>query len=229
MEADSAESPSGDTHTIRVVIIIFDDVEVLDFCGPFEVFTVASRVRAREAPDAPRPFDVETVSVGPTTRVRARGGLRVTADERLATHTGADLVIVPGGIVTAAQANADLLLWLRSCIGQRRTVASICNGAFILASAGLLNGRTVTTHWEDVAQLRLRFPKLVVIEDARYLDHGPIATAAGVSAGIDLALHYVMRFAGKELAVKTARQMDYPWTPSPLPWVRSPLKKGHHP
>jgi transcriptional regulator GlxA family with amidase domain len=91
-------------------------------------------------------------------------------------------------------------------------VASVCTGPFVLAAAGSLDGLTVTTHWEDRTELRRRRPALTVVDDARYVDHGHVATSAGVSAGIDLALHLVARFLGDGHAAATARQMDYPWS-----------------
>jgi transcriptional regulator GlxA family with amidase domain len=171
----------------RVSILLFDEVEVLDACGPFEVFSVARRVAMRRSPDDPPPFAVTTVSAGAELTIRARGGLPIAAE-----HLLADAPV-------------------RAVADRGRVVASVCTGAFVLAEAGLLRGRAATTHWEDVAELRSRFADIDVREDVRYLDGGLIATSAGVSAGIDLSLHLVARFAGEELAVATARQMDYPW------------------
>jgi transcriptional regulator GlxA family with amidase domain len=191
----------------RVGILLFDEVEILDACGPFEVFSVANRVARREPP-----FAVVTLSAERTTTVSARGGLRIVADRLLADAPPVDVALVPGGVTTRIEDDEAVLAWLRGAAGTPEVVASVCTGAFPLARAGLLDGRTATTHWEDQAELRERFPAVTVVDDVRYLDHGPVATSAGVSAGIDLALHLVARFTDEALAVATARQMDYPWS-----------------
>jgi transcriptional regulator GlxA family with amidase domain len=196
----------------RIGLLLFDDVEVLDACGPFEVFSVATRVAGRRRPADPAPFAVTTISAGPETTVRARGGLPLVADRSLTEAPRVDVALVPGGITARIERDPAVLGWVRGAAATGAIVASVCTGAFVLAEAGLLDGRTVTTHWEDQAELAARFPALTVAGDARYLDDGPVATSAGVSAGIDLALHLVARLAGEPLAVATARQMDYPWT-----------------
>jgi transcriptional regulator GlxA family with amidase domain len=149
--------------------------------------------------------------------VRARGGLPLVADVLLAdvltAGTGFDLVVVPGGVTTAVEGDPAVLAWLGGAARSARTVASVCTGAFPLARAGLLDGLPATTHWEDLAELRERFPAVRVVDDVRYTDTGRVATSAGVSAGIDLALHLVARETDDELAAATARQMDYPWRP----------------
>ncbi|MBV9832585.1 MAG: DJ-1/PfpI family protein [Marmoricola sp.] len=195
----------------RVGIVVFDEVEVLDACGPFEVFSVAARVARRTHPEQAAPFRVATVSAGDGREVVARGGLRLVADHTLGDAPGFDVVVVPGGVTTAVETDQRLLAWLRSARTGSELIASVCTGAFVLAEAGLLRG-PVTTHWEDVEELARRFPQLDVQEDVRYVDLGDVATSAGVSAGIDLSLEIVSRYAGEELAVATARQMDYPWT-----------------
>jgi len=152
--------------------------------------------------------------------VGARGGLPIVADRLLADAPPLDVVLVPGGVTTRIEDDEAVLAWIRRAAGTAEVVASVCTGAFPLARAGLLDGRTATTHWEDQAELRERFPAVTVVDDVRYLDHGPVATSAGVSAGIDLALHLVARFTDEALAVATARQMDYPWTRAPEGAVR---------
>jgi transcriptional regulator GlxA family with amidase domain len=205
--------------TARVGLLLFDEVEVLDACGPFEVFSVASRVAARDRPGSPAPFAVTTISAGPARTVRARGGLPLVADllldDVLTGGAAFDLVVVPGGVTTAVEDDPAVLTWLGEAARSARTVASVCTGAFPLARAGLLDGLAATTHWEDLPELRERFPAVRVVDDVRYTNTGRVATSAGVSAGIDLALHLVAREAGEDLAVATARQMDYPWTRAP--------------
>jgi transcriptional regulator GlxA family with amidase domain len=201
--------------TTHIGLLLFDEVEVLDACGPFEVFSVAARVARRDRPADPAPFTVTTLSAGPTTTVRARGGLPLIADRLLADAPPVDLAVVPGGVTGRIERDPAVLGWLRATAAAGSIVASVCTGAFALAEAGLLDGLPATTHWEDQAELAARFPAVTVRDDVRYLDRGPVATSAGVSAGIDLALHLVARLAHEPLAAATARQMDYPWTPEP--------------
>jgi transcriptional regulator GlxA family with amidase domain len=198
--------------TTRIGLLLFDEVEVLDACGPFEVFSVAGRVARRDRPGAPPPFEVVTLSAEPTTTVRARGGLPIVADRLLTDAPPIDVALVPGGVTTRIERDPAVLGWIRAAARSADVVASVCTGAFPLALAGVLDGLTATTHWEDRAELRDRFPAVTVVDDARYVDHGRVATSAGVSAGIDLALHLVRTRVDEELAVATARQMDYPWT-----------------
>ena len=198
------------THTIG--LLVFDGVEVLDACGPFEVFSVANRVAVPESEQAGADLPFAVTLIGVTPSVSARGGLRLTPDVTLA-HAGAfDVVLVPGGVVDTVEADEVVQGWLRRARTSAELVASVCNGAFLLAAAGLLDTRPVTTHWADLGQLKTSYPDLDVRADVRYVDHGDIATSAGVSAGIDLSLHLVERFAGRHLAESTARRMDYPWT-----------------
>jgi transcriptional regulator GlxA family with amidase domain len=200
----------GDVVSV-VGILVFDEVEVLDACGPFEAFSVANRVAGRQRPGA-TPFEVVTVAAGGKREVVMRGGLQVTASHTLADAPACDIVVVPGGVTDAVERDPEVLGWVRRARDRAEVVASVCNGAFVLAEAGLLTGR-VTTHWEDAAALADRFPRLEVVTDTRFVDQGDTATSAGVSAGIDLSLHLVERYAGTDLAVATARQMDYPWEP----------------
>ncbi len=200
--------------TLRVLILAFDGVEALDFAGPFEVFTTASRVHARQHPQAPALFEVQ--SVGEAQLVQARAGLKLLADLDLDRAVQADLLIVPGGVVDAPLASPAALAWIAAQARGARITASVCTGAFLLAGSGVLQcDERVTTHWEDVAELRERFPGLEVLENVRWVDNGRTVTSAGISAGIDMSLHLVERLAGRELALATARQMDFAWTPNP--------------
>lgn len=194
--------------TLNVAILLFDEVEVLDFAGPYEVFTTASRMRLRAGGTAP--FEVFTVArqAGPC---RARAGLVALADHGFADTPEIDLLIVPGGVVDAELQQPETLDWLRRQAPRCRCVASVCTGAFLLAAAGLVGSRPVTTHWEDIEALRRLQPGLEVREGLRWIDCGALVTSAGISAGIDMSLHLVERFAGRELALRTARQMDVDW------------------
>lgn len=236
--------PSSPLFTIA--LLAFDDMEALDFAGPFEVFTTASRVYARmqacknEAnflyPSIAKPlFYVKFVarSLAP---VRARAGLRVLPDADFAAPLHADLLLVPGGVVTGAQTCPDTLAWVQRMHAASRWTASVCTGAFILAAAGVLTNQPVTTHWEDLADLQRQFPALQVQSGVRWVeadqraDDGRIVTSAGISAGIDMALHLVATLAdgpmralgldGHALAERTDRQMEYTWSQQAPPKPR---------
>jgi transcriptional regulator GlxA family with amidase domain len=188
-------------------------VEALDFAGPFEVFTTASRVLARTQPERAPLFSVRCVA-RQRTPVRARAGLQILPDQDFASCPAADVLIVPGGVVNAALACADTLAWIRQVSATAQNTASVCTGAFLLAASGVLTCGRATTHWEDVADLRQRHPELDVVDGVRWVDDGGPVTSAGISAGIDMCLHLVERLSGTELAERTARQMDFAWTRS---------------
>lgn len=189
-----------------VAILLFDDIEVLDFAGPFEVFAVTDELANYQL------FNVLTVASSPGT-VRARNGLKIVPDHTLESVPRPDLLIVPGGNGSKALLNQPAVLdWIRRKAPQAELVASVCTGARLLAKAGLLDGLRVTTHHENFAEIRALAPRATVLEDVRFTDNGQVLTAAGISAGIDLSLHIVARLHGAETAQKTADYMEYHWT-----------------
>jgi len=196
--------------TRAVGIYIYDDVEVLDFCGPFEVFATASRVKARFSPDAVKPFEVFTIADSPR-MVPARAALKVQPHFDITNHPAVDVLLIPGGIHSRELERADIIAWIARTAAKAEVTASVCTGAFLLAKAGLLRGKTITTHWEDIADFRSMFPDIPVQGLARWVDCESIVTSAGISAGLDMSLHLVARLESEELAVQTARQMDYNW------------------
>lgn len=196
--------------TLSVGIFLFPNVEVLDFAGPYEVFTTAARVSRRRTQNATEPFRVFTLARDEHL-VRARAGLEVKADHILALHPHIDVLIVPGGIVTAELEKPDTIEWIRHTSRNAQLTASVCTGSFLLAKAGLLEGKAATTHWEDTRDLRTMFPTISVVEQTRWVDEGSLVTSAGIAAGIDMSLHLVRRLAGQPLAEATARQMDFEW------------------
>jgi len=199
------------TRTLDIAILLFPEVEVLDFAGPFEVFSVASRI-ARDWPQAP--FRVSTVAAT-RAAVPARHGLPVIANFSFDEQPPVDLLIVPGGIVDQPMGDPATLAWLEKTAENAALTASVCTGAFLLAKLGLLDGKTCTSHWEDIPDLRRDFPALTVVEDVPYVDEGRIVTSAGISAGITMSLHLVGRILGVAAAKATARQMQYDWNPEP--------------
>ena len=199
-----------------VGIYLYDDVEVLDFAGPFEVFSTAARVKKRLEPGAPAAFQVFTLaeSLRP---IQARGGLVVQPRFEISDHPALELLLIPGGIVTAELQREAVIGWIRRISQSAQVTASVCTGAFLLGKAGLLHGQSATTHWEDIADLRLMFPEIDVRSERRWVEAGRVITSAGISAGFDMSLHLVRRLEGQELAVRTARQMEYDWDPTPGP------------
>jgi transcriptional regulator GlxA family with amidase domain len=182
-------------------LLIFDDAEELDFVGPWEVFTMAAQARD----------DVQVVTIaeraGP---VRCAKGLRVLPDHTLDAAPKLDLLLVPGGQGTRREVDNPVLIgWLERVAPGLAWTTSVCTGALLLAEAGLARGRRVTTHWAFVESLRKRHPDVEVLEGVRYVRDGTLCTAAGVSAGIDMALWLVGQLWGVEAARQTQRFMEY--------------------
>jgi transcriptional regulator GlxA family with amidase domain len=189
-----------------VAILIFDDVEVLDFAGPFEVFSVTKDLAENPL------FTAHTVGVVPGT-VRARNGLKLVPEYTLESLPPPNLLIVPGGYGTRPLLNqAGVIDWIRRKAPRAELVASVCTGSLLLAKAGLLASQSATTHYKCFDQLRELEPTAVVREDVRFTDNGKVLTAAGISAGIDLSLHIVARLHGVETAQRTAAYMEYHWS-----------------
>ena len=197
--------------TASVGIYIFENVEVLDFAGPYEVFTTASRVHRRIPGGAEvDPFKVFTIS-RTSASVRARAGLLVHPDYHFQNHPAIDIVVIPGGIVTQELSEPEVISWIAATARASRLTASVCTGAFLLAQADLLTGKSATTHWEDIDDLKKMFPSIKVQTNKRWIDEGMVITSAGISAGIDMSLHIVERMAGRDLALRTARQLEFDW------------------
>jgi transcriptional regulator GlxA family with amidase domain len=194
------------THATRnLAILIFDDVEVLDFCGPLEVFSVAGSLVD------PPAFRVYTVAQS-TKSVLARNGLSVNPQYALADAPASQMLLVPGGLGTRREMkNGALIDWIRDRAKRAELVLSVCTGALLLAKAGLLEGLEATTHHVAFDLLREIAPNTTVHTDRRYVDNGRVICSAGIAAGIDMSLHVVDRLCGAEVAAKTARHMEYPW------------------
>lgn len=191
-----------------VGIFVFDDVEVLDFSGPFEVFSVANRVAARDG--KPSPFNVITVARSGTS-IMARGDYAFTASHNFGTCPAIDILIVPGGVVEAEYNTPEVIKWIKAAHGHASLTASVCTGAFLLAKAGILTGLSATTHWEDLDDLAQRHPEVSIVRNGLWVDEGAVVTPAGISAGIEMSLHLVRRLAGEDLAQRAARQMEFNW------------------
>lgn len=207
----------SEVPALQIGILGFDEVEVLDLAGPYEVFTTAARMAARMAGttsgdelQAAARWQVHCISRHGTP-VRARAGLLIQASRSFAQCPRPDVLVVPGGVVDQAAQCPATQAWVAEAARHARLTASVCTGVFILASAGVVRDEPVTTHWEDLDDLRRQHPGLQVREGVRWVEHGTLLTSAGISAGIDMSLHLVARLAGQALAERTARQMDYRW------------------
>lgn len=196
---------------LRIGIYIFDQVEVLDFAGPFEVFTTATRVFLKHEKGTNAPFEVVTIA-RTKAAIRARAGLVIAPDFTIENHPKLDALLIPGGVVDEELKSQALCEWIQTVVPTTKLSASVCTGAFLLAHAGLLEGKKATTHWEDIDDLKAMFPNTNVVENVRWVDEGHIVTSAGISAGIDMSLHLVRRLVDNDLAEKTARQLEFDWT-----------------
>jgi transcriptional regulator GlxA family with amidase domain len=189
-----------------VGILVFPDAEVLDVCGPYEVFSVAGRRQGLE------PFDVRLLSWDGAPVV-ARNGFVLTPHGSLRDAPRLDLLLVPGGQGTRrAQHDAPLLAEIRARADAAELVLSVCTGSLLLGRAGLLDGLEATTHHSAFDELRAAAPTAVVRPDARWTDNGRVLTSAGIAAGIDLALHVVERLHGREMAEEASHYMEFPRT-----------------
>ena len=200
------ESSTPAARRRRVAILLFDDVEVLDFAGPFEVFSVAQLATGEAA------FDVATIALHPG-EVAARNDLRIVPSSAAASHGPAEILVVPGGYGTRREMKrAAMLDFLRSASSTADLTLSVCTGALMLGAAGLLQGRSATTHWAAMGELRELDSGANILPGARVVDNGSLVVCAGVSAGIDGSLHVVERLLGRTRAEATARAMQYDWT-----------------
>jgi len=203
----------SETSQRTVGIFIFNDVEVLDFAGPFEVFAISDDFQ----PPEDRAFRVVTLSRGGAL-VRARNGLRAQPDYSITEHPKLDILVVPGGQGSRKVMN-DEAVWdfLRRMHANGVLIMSVCTGALILGRAGLLDGLTATTHHTALGELRRAAPRTIIDAKARFVDEidkARIITSGGISAGIDSSLYLVEKLGGTAMARETAEQMEYKsWTP----------------
>lgn len=196
-----AAQAAHEAHTqpeIRVGVVLFDGAEPIDYVGPYEVFAQAG-------------FAVATVSEDgkPIHGL----GLQVVPDYSFANAPGFDVILVPGGDVDRAASDKALLAFLQQRTGGARQVMSVCTGAFILASAGLLDGGEATTFKSAIRGLREKYPKVHVRDDVRWADNGKVVTSAGLSSGIDTALHVLAKLRGEDVARSVALRLEYDWKP----------------
>ena len=189
----------------RIAFLVYDGVQSLDLSGPLEVFGATNRHCARAGASPPYATEIIAPTGGVVT---GASGLRLVADRSCREFRGpVDTLIVAGGDARALMRDRAILRWLVRASGRARRLASVCTGAFLLAEAGLLDGRRATTHWAWVAELTRRYPRVTVEADAIFVRAGQVYTSAGVTAGIDLALALVEDDLGHEVALAVARQL----------------------
>ncbi|MCU0497099.1 MAG: DJ-1/PfpI family protein [Anaerolineae bacterium] len=188
----------------KLAILIFDDVEVLDFCGPFEVFAVT-----RDPQTDQEQFQVYLVAENHRPVV-ARNGLTVLPRYTILDAPTADIILVPGGRGTrTAMNNPNLIEWIQKQGQNAELVLSVCTGALMLAKAGFLQGLSATTYHTAFEELQAADPTVTLCRGERYVDNGKVITSAGISAGIDMSLYVVERLHGVEQARWTANHMEY--------------------
>jgi len=192
----------------RILLLAAPDSQILDLVGPFQVFTRASEILARSHPSMPPLYSLEVVTT-------ERGMLLTSCGLRLKAHRtfrqvrgSADTLLIMGGAcIEAGREDAAVVQWLQRLATRLRRVGSICTGAFLLARAGVLNGRRATTHWKYCDLLARRYPAVKVERDPIFVRDGNVYTSAGVTAGMDMALALVEEDAGSTLALEVAREL----------------------
>lgn len=182
---------------LKVAILVFEGVQIIDFCGPYEVFGQAG-------------YDVFTVGAKAAPLLTAMK-LQITPTYALGASPAADILLIPGGNINGARRDAATLDWIRARHAESKITMSVCNGALILAQTGLLDGLSATTYHDAIDNLASDFREVRVVDNKRFVDNGKIITTAGLSSGIDGAMHVVSRMEGKIDAELVARNLEYDW------------------
>ncbi|WP_061963392.1 DJ-1/PfpI family protein [Demequina aurantiaca] len=197
---------------LRIGILLYDGFDLIDSGGPYEVFLTASRLAERDGDAAL--YDVRLISPQGSD-VTAFGGMTVTGTTSAPDAGSLHTLIVPGLVdIEAARNDPAVGEAVASIAAASTVVASVCTGAFLLADQGLLEGRPATTHWEDVDLLASEGRIGSGVTDVRWVDTGAVVTSGGLTSGIHMALHLVERDYGREMAQRTARQLDVDWDPA---------------
>jgi putative intracellular protease/amidase len=199
VDQDSVAADASAHPKKKVALLIFTGVQIIDYTGPYEVFGVAG-------------FDVYTVAESKDAITTAMG-MAVLPKYSFTDAPQPDILVVPGGGINGALNNAPTTKWITDISARAQVTMSVCNGAFLLANAGLLDGLTATTTSSRIEQLRTQYPKIHVVDDRRFIDNGKIITTAGLSSGIDGALHVVSRILGNGEAQRVALADEYDWRP----------------
>lgn len=188
---------------IEVGIFVFNEAEVMDFAGPFEVFSLAEK-------NANKLFNVTLIGESGS-QISARNGFKVLPSYSFTNHPDLDILIVPGGYGAEEIEirNERTLSWLKAQFENVRILASVCTGALLLAECGFLNNKSATTHWMDIERLERDYPKVNVIRNVKFVDEEYLWTSGGISAGINMSFHMIKKLCGAEVAKETAKRMEY--------------------
>ncbi|CAN5569371.1 DJ-1/PfpI family protein [soil metagenome] len=197
----------ADVKTRNVGILLFEKAELLDFAGPYEAFSSAGRYGGAKY--------FNTFSVGESKGViTSFNGLPCGVEYSFDDAPEIDILVVPGGQGTRSEIDNPVVIdWINDVAGKAELMTSVCTGSFLLAKAGLLDGKKATTHWGSIERMRETFPNTEVLEQVRFVDDGFVVSSAGVSAGIDMSLHVIERLCGTEAAESAARLMEYDYWP----------------
>jgi transcriptional regulator GlxA family with amidase domain len=189
----------------NVGILLFNEVEVLDFAGPFEVFSIAKYPESNQ-----KPFKVYTVSQSKDL-ISARNGLKVQPDYDFSNAPHFDIIIIPGGYGAEEIEihNQVVINWIRDRMNTVYLMASVCTGAFLLAEAGLLDSKQATTHWMDIDRFEKKYKNVKVQRGVKFVDEYPVITSAGISSGINMSFYIIKKLLGEDLAKAVAKVMEY--------------------
>lgn len=210
LAAVTSATPAAAPATLQIAIVLYPGVELLDFAGPGEVLSAAGNVAAQRGVPATRVFTVAATKVP----LLSQGFVTVVPEFSVDDAPRPDVIVIPGGNSDQLTDSPAFMRWLSAVQGDATTL-TVCTGAFAAWKAGMLDGLTATTHYGAVERLREAATKTKVVDGRRFVDNGKVITTAGVSAGIDGALHLVARRFGRAVADETARYMEYHWTPEP--------------
>ncbi len=187
----------------RVGILVFDEVEVLDFCGPYEVFSIANELRNQEL------FDIKLISTE-NIHLKGRNQFKFQADYTIKNNPPIDILIIPGGPGARVQEkNPRLILWLEKQFVNLKHFLTVCTGARIAAHTNFIKGIFVTTHWNSLRDLEEANPDINIVENVRYTDNGKILTSAGVSSGIDMCLYFLEKNFDQKLSKELAKYIEW--------------------
>jgi len=210
LKTKRGQTKANEPRRRNVAILVFEGMEILDFAGPSEVFAVAQG------------FNVYTVGLS-AAPISSQGFVKITPNYTLENSPAPDIVVVPGGSTDPLLQSELLVRWIKTCATRSEIIMSVCTGAALLGKAGLLDGKQATTFHNYIDALQQAAPKAKVLRDKRFVDNGQIITTAGISAGIDGALHVVANLQGEEAARQTAQHMEYDkWQPNQGLVVKAP-------
>lgn len=191
-------------NKIKVGILLFNEVEVLDFAGPFETFSIASSDTGEKL--------FKVITIGETGEIiTARNGLKVLPEAKISDNLDLDILIIPGGYGAEEIEikNQTVINWIINQKDKVKILASVCTGAFLLAEGGILDNKSATTHWMDLEKFEMLYPKIKVVKNVKFVDEDSIITSGGITAGINMSFHIISKLFGNKIAMNTAKRMEY--------------------